>query len=209
VNETAGGALRIAVFNGKGGCGKTTLAWNLAMGLGRRAPTLLQDADPQGSLAHWADWSGQDDAAVSVRAWTGKAQPAGYAFVVTDCAPRLEGEELAAIVAEADLVLLPVLPSPLDLWASRRSADWIREWQTRRPDLRAAFVLNQVEAQSALSRAAQVAITELGLPVLRAVLRRRAVYRSAALEGLSVYHMGKRASAAQAELERLIEEIVT
>ncbi|MGC9128650.1 MAG: AAA family ATPase [Acidithiobacillus sp.] len=207
---TSSDALRIAVFNGKGGCGKTTLAWNLAMGLGRRASTLLLDADPQGSLAHWADWSGREDSAVRVRAWGSEAgRGEEYAFIVTDCAPRLEAEELKQIVAESDLVLLPVLPSPLDLWASRRSADWIREQRAQRPTLRAAFVLNQVEAQSALSRAAQVAIAELGLPVLRAVLHRRAIYRSAALEGLSVYHMGKRASAAQAELERLIEEIVT
>ncbi|MCY0872740.1 MAG: AAA family ATPase [Acidithiobacillus caldus] len=205
---TSGAALRIAVFNGKGGCGKTTLAWNLAMGLGRRAATLLLDADPQGSLAYWAEWSGRDDIAVTVQEWGATADAGPYAFVVTDCAPRLEAEELAEIVAGADLVLLPVLPSPLDLWASRRSADWIREQQERRPSLRAAFVLNQVEAQSALSRAAQVAIAELGLPVLQAALHRRAVYRSAALEGLSVYHMGKRASAAQAELESLIEEIV-
>lgn len=207
---TSSDALRIAVFNGKGGCGKTTLAWNLAMGLGRRAPTLLLDADPQGSLAHWADWAHREDIVVRVREWgseVGRGEE--YAFVVTDCAPRLEAEELNQIVAESDLVLLPVLPSPLDLWASRRSADWIREQRARRPTLRAAFVLNQVETQSALSRAAQVAIAELGLPVLQAVLHRRAIYRSAALEGLSVYHMGKRASAAQAELERLIEEIVT
>ncbi|WP_291511685.1 AAA family ATPase [Acidithiobacillus sp.] len=207
---TSSDALRIAVFNGKGGCGKTTLAWNLAMGLGRRASTLLLDADPQGSLAHWADWSGREDIAIRVREWGSEAgHGEEYAFIVTDCAPRLEAEELKQIVAESDLVLLPVLPSPLDLWASRRSADWIREQRAQRPTLRAAFVLNQVEAQSALSRAAQVAIAELGLPVLRAVLHRRAIYRSAALEGLSVYHMGKRASAAQAELERLIEEIVT
>jgi len=207
---TSSDALRIAVFNGKGGCGKTTLAWNLAMGLGRRASTLLLDADPQGSLAHWADWSGREDIAIRVREWGSEAgRGEEYAFIVTDCAPRLEAEELKQIVAESDLVLLPVLPSPLDLWASRRSADWIREQRAQRPTLRAAFVLNQVEAQSALSRAAQVAIAELGLPVLRAVLHRRAIYRSAALEGLSVYHMGKRASAAQAELERLIEEIVT
>lgn len=92
---TSGAVLRIAVFNGKGGCGKTTLAWNLAMGLGRRAATLLLDADPQGSLAYWAEWSGRDGIAVTVQEWGATMDAGPYAFVVTDCAPRLEAEELA------------------------------------------------------------------------------------------------------------------
>jgi hypothetical protein len=99
---TSGAVLRIAVFNGKGGCGKTTLAWNLAMGLGRRAATLLLDADPQGSLAYWAEWSGRDGIAVTVQEWGATMDAGPYAFVVTDCAPRLEAEELAEIVATGE-----------------------------------------------------------------------------------------------------------
>jgi chromosome partitioning protein len=199
-------ALRIALYNGKGGCGKTTLAWNLAMGLARRAPTLLVDADPQGSLGDWANWADSEGHyAIAVCDWAALREggQAEHHYRVYDCPPRLDDHEIQGILGQADLVLLPVLPSPLDLWASRRSAELVQDLQ-----LRGCFVLNQVEAHSALSRASQSAIAAMGLPVLPVAIGRRAIYRSAALEGLSVYHMGKRAGAARDEIERLIEEIL-
>ncbi len=203
--------LRIALYNGKGGCGKTTLAWNLAMGLARRAPTLLVDADPQGSLGDWADWAGSEGrysiAFCDWAGWCEGGQP-DHRYRVTDCPPRLDGDGIEAILGQADVVLLPVLPSPLDLWASRRSAEFLQDLQGRRPGLRGYFVLNQVEARSALSRASQSAIAAMGLPVLPVRVARRAVYRSAAVDGVSVYHMGRHAAAACDEIERLIEEIV-
>ncbi len=204
-------ARRIALFNSKGGCGKTTLSWNLAMGLARRAPTLLLDADPQGSTGDWADWSrDRQEFAIDVRDWP--LDPAvsstAYTYVVYDCPPQSDLTRVGPIMEDCDIVLLPVLPSPLDLWASRRSAELLQEVRARRPGLQAYFVLNQVEAQSALSRAARAAMAEMGVPVLGAPIGRRAVYRSAAVEGLSVYQMGKRGAAAVDEMEHLIEEIL-
>ncbi len=203
--------LRIALYNSKGGCGKTTLAWNLAMGLAHRAPTLLVDADPQGSLGDWANWADSEGHyAIALTDWMGLRQglPPEHHYRVYDCPPRLDGDEIQAILEETDVVLLPVLPSPLDLWASRRSAELLKGLQDQRPGLRGYFVLNQMEAHSALSRASQSAIAAIGLPVLSARVGRRAIYRSAALEGLSVYHMGKRAAGAREEIEGLIEEVL-
>ncbi len=203
--------LRIALYNGKGGCGKTTLAWNLAMGLARRAPTLLVDADPQGSLRDWAHWADSaDHYAITLCDWAGLCeggQPE-HRYRVYDCPPRPDGDEIQGILRQADIVLLPALPSPLDLWASRRAAELVQDMQGGESGVRGYFILNQVEANSALSRASQSAIAAMGLPVLPVAIYRRAIYRSAALEGLSVYHMGKRAQAACEEIERLIEEIL-
>lgn len=201
---------RIALFNSKGGCGKTTLSWNLAIGLSRRGRTLLLDADPQGSSGHWADWA--DDSgefAIEVR----ELGPVGheseaYRYLVYDCPPRWDMPEITAVLEEADIVLVPVLPSPLDLWASRRSAELLHDLRARRPALRPYFVLNQVEPHSALSRASKSAMAEIGIPVLSAQIARRAIYRNAAVEGVSVYQMGKRGAAAVDEMECLIEEIL-
>ena len=101
-----------------------------------------------------------------------------------------------------------VLPSPLDLWASQRSVEAIQAILQQRKSVQAALVLNQAEGRSALSRAAEHAIATLGLPVLSVQIARRAIYRNAAVEGKSVYHMGKRGTAAVAEIEELIEEVL-
>ncbi|MEY2341674.1 AAA family ATPase [Acidithiobacillus sp. IBUN Pt1247-S3] len=201
---------RIVLFNAKGGCGKTTLAWNLAFGLAQRAKTLLVDADPQGSLGRWADWSEEEGSGIAVagsEALDGQASRS-LCYLVVDCPPALEAAETQKALASADFVLLPVLPSPLDLWASQRSVEAIEEFRQRRKSLRAALVLNQTEGRSALSRAAEHAIATLGLPVLSGQIARRAIYRSAAVEGKSVYQMGKRGAAAVAEIEGLIEEVL-
>ncbi|WP_308388242.1 AAA family ATPase [Acidithiobacillus sp. AMEEHan] len=199
---------RIALFNAKGGCGKTTLAWNLAFGLARHAPTLLVDADPQGSLQHWADWSAEEGGEIAIAGPELLAQgESKHRFWVIDCPPALEAKETQQALALADFVLLPVLPSPLDLWASKRSVEALQELHAGRRGRHAALVLNQSEGRSALSRAAENAIANLGLPVLPGHIARRAIYRSAAIEGKSVYQMGKRGAPAVAEIERLIEEI--
>ena len=108
----------------------------------------------------------------------------------------------------ADWILLPVLPSPLDLWASQRSVEVISALHAGKAARNAAFVLNQVESHSALSRAAESAVQAMGLKVLPVQVARRAIYRNAAIEGKSVYQMGKRATAAVQEFEGIIEEIL-
>ncbi len=202
----------IALFNAKGGCGKTTIAWNLAMGLSRRAPTLLLDADPQGSLQHWADWATEAEGfEIAVGEWPAGSGPDAqedYAYWVTDCAPVLEDPRTRSVLASADLVLLPVLPSALDLWASQRSVEAMELLREARPGLEAYLLLNQIEGQSALSRASQKAAAAIGLPLLPVHIGRRAIYRSAAVEGRSVYQTGRRGIAAVDEIERLIEEIL-
>jgi len=194
---------RLAVLNTKGGTGKTTLAVQLAAGLGRRAPCALGDLDPQGSATQWGTHAGLA-VLTAANAWQ---QPAGVHHLVWDCPPSVNHPAAQRALREADAVLVPVLPSPLDLWASWALVEAIQGEQARRPSLRAWLVINQLEPGSALSGAMREALGEFGLPALRAVVRRRAIYRSAALQGATVYHLGARAAAAVADIEAVIEEI--
>jgi chromosome partitioning protein len=107
-----------------------------------------------------------------------------------------------------DVALIPVLPSPIDLWASLRLPQEIEEARKVNSNLKAYLVLNQLEPKSALSAAMHDALAEFGIPVLEAVIRRRAAYRSAALEGVSVYQMGSRGVHAAAEIEAIINEVI-
>ncbi|MFU8837220.1 MAG: ParA family partition ATPase [Thiohalomonadaceae bacterium] len=204
----------IAVVNQKGGTGKTTLAMNLAAGLARRGRTLVVDADPQGSAGQWARMAPEERPfPASVFAIAGplereiKSLRDDYHYLVIDCPPTMEGGTIRAALANADIVLIPVLPSPIDLWGSVRMIRGLDDARMHNSHLRPYIVVNQVEPRSALTNAMQHALTEIEIPALNSFLRRRAIYRRSALEGCSVYDLGKPGEPAATEIDTIIEEI--
>jgi chromosome partitioning protein len=208
-------ALRIAVANQKGGTGKTTLTVNLAAGFSRRGKTVLLDADPQGSAGHWARVGGAESDLPPVRSIDPGDFPASLAraaaagrYVLVDCPPHLESDILRAVMAAVDLVLIPVQPSPVDLWASIGMTTAVAAARTGNPHLRAYVVLNQLDSRNALSRSMHDALAEFEAPTLNNGLARRAAYRNAALEGCSVYRLGGRGASAVDDVEAIIEEIL-
>ena len=204
--------LKIAVANLKGGCGKSTLALNLASGLETRGKTILLDVDPQGTLEHWLKeaFEGMPDvknASKNVKKIISDSEK-NYDFVVADCPPSLESGHTQEVLKEVDLLLIPVLPSPPDLWSSVHMVDAVKEAQKKNTKLKAKLVRNQVETRSALSKAMRQAIEFCGLPALESSLARRASYRWAALEGISVYQFGSRGETAVDDIEAIIKEIL-
>lgn len=123
----------IAVLNQKGGVGKTTLTVHLATALARRGEkVLLIDADPQGSAL---DWSAARlvaplfPVAGIPKASLHKELPglaANYSIVLIDGPPRVNDVAKSAIMA-SDLVLIPVQPSPYDVWAAKNIIDLLHE----------------------------------------------------------------------------------
>ena len=202
----------IAFASPKGGAGKTTLAAHLGHCLQERGHSvLLIDADPQGSLLSWAEET--DGGYPSV---IGLHQPrqlaretetmgASYNYVVIDSQGNL-GEMIPAALKVADLVLIPIQASALDVWAN---GDLVELIQTRqqitegRPT--AAFVINRLKPNTRLSRELRVAVGEYGLEILEGAVHDRVAFAESISNGTTVLtHSGP----ARQDIEKMTDQIV-
>lgn len=203
----------IAMVGNKGGAGKTTLAVNLATLLADGGSTLVLDADPQGSVLQWQSIAGREvDPAVA----DGSAQLAEvfaastgeYRHIVIDCPPSVHAPQTHAALELAHVALIPVQPSPLDLWATVHIENAVEQARAANPRLAAMLVINQLEPRTRLSRLMREALAELEITAAQTAIRRRAVYRASVLEGKSVLDMGRSGAAAADEIRSLINEVV-
>lgn len=205
----------IGVLNQKGGVGKTTIAVNLAATLAKGGSrTLLVDADPQGSSLAWSSAREREPLFPVV----GMAKPTlhrdlpevakDYDHVIIDGAPRVNDLGRAAILA-SDLVLIPVQPSPYDVWAAAETVQLIREAQQYKPSLKAVFVVNRKIANTAIGRDVTAALAQFeDVPVLTTALRQRVIYAESAAQGLSVIEVEPSSEAAR-EIAALVRLLTT
>ena len=183
----------VAIVNQKGGTGKTTLATNLASVLAEKGPVLLLDADPQASSQNWSasEWTSPEGLVVKemgkgnllqeVRAMAGD-----YDWIIIDGPPGITRTSADAVRA-ADLVLIPAKPSPLDVWAASDIVEAVQARQKTTNGIpRAAFVITMAQPRTRLGRQIDAALTELGIPVLRARTTQRVAYPNAINDGNSV-----------------------
>lgn len=202
----------VALVNRKGGVGKTTLTVSLAAAIARDNKVLVIDADPQASLSQWSDQSGGlpfDVVAQTLHdADLAEVNVEGYSHVLIDYPPGFDDAYLLGTLPLLDHILVPVNPSPVDLWATVTFSSMLDEaFKARDLSTRTLLVFNQVERDNRFAMSAVGAARGLGLKVAKTILRKRAIYRTAALEGSSIYDLGARGKQAVEEMNELMCEV--
>ncbi len=203
----------LALVGNKGGAGKTTLCVNLATALSRRAPTVVLDADPQRSSLQWRLLADNEDRVPVIDAVDDlesaiSSAREDYEHLVIDCPPSVHAEQTGQALSLSDLALIPVQPSPLDIWASVHIEEKFDKAREDNPGLRGYLVINQMEPRTKLSQLIRQALAELSIPAADTAIRRRMAYRSAVLEGRTVLDQGKRGEEAAEEINALINEVM-
>jgi chromosome partitioning protein len=203
----------VSFLNQKGGVGKTTLAVHVADALSRRNQrVLLVDADPQGSALDWAAARRGErlfPVAGLPRPSIHKELPAlahGYDMVIIDGPPRVYDVARSAIMA-SDLVLVPVQPSPYDVWAAKEIVDLMHEATVYKPNLKSAFAINRKIVNTALGRDVVDALAEYPLPVLKSSICQRVALAESAAQGQTVFETAPDGHAGR-EVLSLVDEIM-
>ena len=206
----------VALLNQKGGVGKTTLATHIAGELALRGQqVILLDADPQGSALDWTQRRSQQGlprlfSAVGLARETLHQEAPELArrsdHVVIDGPPRIAALARSALLA-ADRVLVPVQPSPYDLWASAEMVALVREAQVFRPRLAAAFVINRRVSTTVIGREARSALAEQPLPSLQSEIHQRIVFADSVAAGQLACELAP-GSAAAREITALTDELL-
>lgn len=199
----------ITIAQQKGGAGKTTVAAHVAVALsqkGRRVAVI--DIDPQGSLTHWhgireqrfgEGYTGLTFAAVS--GWRVASEVARlkktHDYIVVDSPPHTETEARTAI-RSADLIIIPVQPSPTDLWASKATVELAKA-----ENIPVRVLLNRVSANSKLAATIANELSNL----TDTMLGNRVLFASALLEGRCATEVDP-SSSASLEVKALVKELL-
>ena len=201
----------IVLIGNKGGAGKTTLCVNLAAALASQHSTMILDADPQQSSSQWRAIA--EDSVVDVleaqhnlpNLANTHANQVDYCLI--DCPPSVHSLQMQQALQIADLAIIPVQPSPLDIWATIHVEKEIESAREQNKNLKALLMINQFEARTQLSNMTRQALAELSIPVAETQVKRRAVYRPSFREGRTVHDVGRKGAEASHEIHQIIEEM--
>ncbi len=183
----------IMVLNAKGGCGKSTIATNLASYYAweKEQNVVLADYDPQGSSMAWLAARGEEWPEIKgIAAWKDPVKvPKDTDVVIMDAPARVHGKELTQLIRKVETILFPVLPSPIDM---RAAADYMQELKANsrvaNKQVKIGVVANRVRENTIIFQELFEFLGKLKLPYV-ATLRDTQNYIRAEQRGVGIYEM--------------------
>lgn len=202
----------IAILNQKGGTGKTTVAVNLSTGMAvKRHKVLLIDADPQGSVLQWQSITGNSPFDVTHyprgdfhRIIEDMAK--GYQYVIVDGPPGT-GEVTRSILVSADMVIIPVGPSPLDIWSASETVELVKDAQTVNTRLKVKILISKKIPNTRIGREVREALGGYGFDILNTEVSQRIAYVESMIAGESVITYSPNSEACR-EILALTDEVM-
>ena len=208
---------KIVILNPKGGCGKTTLSTNLAAYFARRGPVpAVMDCDPQGSSMTWIERRSTSRPPIhgiaaykrtmqATRSWQLRV-PNETTNLIVDSPASLSHDDLREITRDACSILVPVLPSAIDIHAASRCiADLLLVAKVDRRDRKLAVVANRTRKNTKSYAKLMRFLDSLGIPII-AVVRDSQNFVHAAEEGIGICEMQpSRVRKDMEELEKIVD----
>jgi chromosome partitioning protein len=198
----------ICVFSNKGGSGKTTVAVHLALAYAQVARTVLLDLDPQGTATEWLKRRPSDAKSPLVVPCSGReaaqralklAREERVKFVILDLPPHASAQ-IAWLLAEADLILVPTRPTAADLVTLKQTVDLVHASKRR-----AGFVLNAFRPQLVEAKEIAPILAGYAMPMI-GILGDRIAYSRGLPAGLGGHELGDEQAAE--EVKKLANKVV-
>jgi len=213
----------IAIANGKGGVGKSTVAINLAGALARKTESVfLVDADPQGTISDWFNSRKEQPAQrlvhknleVSPLPWSANDlsskisnKSKEYAFTIIDCGPANDRITRTAL-AVSDFAIIPVTPSPYDIRSVRKTLDMIHEGKKEAGiEVQSYLLISRKIVGTNLGREARDALRAFGIPILKTEICQRVALCEAGILGQTIHEYAGNSQAAD-EFDDLGKEVL-
>jgi chromosome partitioning protein len=209
----------ITIANQKGGAGKTTLTMSLAGALTSKGnKVLVVDADPQGTATQWSGSAPEDKpfpaTVIGLAHAKGKLHQmlkplvSDYHYVLIDCPPSADEQASQSALLISDVCLVPLQPTPADLWATVGIFELVSKAHTINPELKTFAVANRVSTSN-LSKQVIEVMRENEIKLLNAKLGNRTSFQEATIRGTTPHHMGSSHKMAANEINTLIDELFT
>ena len=206
----------IVITNQKGGCGKTTITMNLAPAIAKSGVrVLVVDGDPQGTSTRWAASANEEAPfpthVIGLANTTNKAHQEikkfidNYDYILVDCPPSVENPFTDSALLVADLALVPIKPTPADLWAAVGIKKVIKSASNFNESLLSRIVVSMGQSNS-MSKDVSDIMDEFGIEKLNTKIYQRTVYTQATLRGGSVFDF--KDEKAISEISRLAKEVL-